>query len=85
MKKFFDQTLSKILFKVNLNFFAEGHGKNCRDIHFSHISQFVKFESLKRKLTTSEDVVLAIQNGQKNANENSLALGILFVKIFKII
>ncbi len=56
--------------KVNLNFFCEKHGKNSRDTHFSCISRFVEQESLIRKLTCTQDLVDAIENGQRKSNEN---------------
>ena len=56
---------------VNLNFFAEKHGKNARDAHFSIISKFIKAESLTRKLTSSQDIVDAILKRQNLANENN--------------
>ncbi len=55
---------------VNLNFFVEKHGKSSRDVHFSCISGFIKRESLLYRLKNSQDVVSAITNGQKKANEN---------------
>ena len=63
-------------FQVNLNFFVEKHGKNNRDAHFSMVSKFVKQESLKKRLISSKDVVNAIKNGQKLANENRCLNGV---------
>lgn len=59
-------------FSVNLNFFAEKHGKNGRDAHFSNISRFIKAESLVRKLVSSQDIVEAILERQKLANTNNI-------------
>jgi len=53
---------------VSLNFFGDKHGKSSRDTHFSHISRFIHFESLKKRLCSSEDIVKAIVNGQKLSN-----------------
>ena len=55
---------------MNINFFAEKHGKNGRDAHFSNIAKFIKAESLVRRLTTSQDIVDAIITRQRMANEN---------------
>ena len=56
---------------VNLNFFAEKHGKNGRDAHFSNLSRYIKAESLVRKLISSQDIVDAISERQKLSNENN--------------
>jgi hypothetical protein len=61
----------KNCFKVNLNFFAEKHGKSCRDTHFSMVSKFIQAESLTKKLTCSLDIVDAILKRQRMANENN--------------
>ena len=55
---------------MNLNFFGDHHGKNARDAHFSNISRFVRDYSLKTRLTCSDDIVKAINEGQMQANEN---------------
>lgn len=39
-------------------------------MHFSNISEFVKAESLKKRLVCTQDVVDAINIGQARANEN---------------
>ena len=36
---------------VQVNFFAEKHGKNSRDQHFSVISHFIRMESFEKKIT----------------------------------
>jgi hypothetical protein len=59
---------------VNLNFFAEKHGKNSRDQHFSTISNFVNAGSLEKRLTSSADIINAIQKHQHIANERRLKL-----------
>lgn len=61
--------------EVNLNFFCEKHGKNGRDAHFSVVSKFVQQASLKKRLICSADVVEAIVEGQKLANQNRLLEG----------
>ena len=63
------------LFQVNLNFFCESHGKNCRDAHFSNITQFVKQESLVRKIENSNDLIEAIKSRQTSANESRIKQG----------
>ena len=60
--------LAEIKINVNLNFFAESHGKNSRDQHFSCISSFLKQSQDEMKLVNTEDVLKAILNGQKRAN-----------------
>ena len=57
-------------FAVNLNFFAEKHGKNGRDAHFSNIAKFIEAESLVSRLATSQDIVDAITKRQTLANKN---------------
>ena len=54
-----------------MNYFAEKHGKNGRDAHFSNIARFIKAESLVRRLSTSQDIVDSLVNRQKMANENN--------------
>ncbi|CAF0988080.1 unnamed protein product [Brachionus calyciflorus] len=56
--------------QVCLNFFCEKHGKNGRDQHFSLVSNFIKQESLVKKLTCSKDIVDAIHKHQTLANEH---------------
>ncbi len=65
------KSIIKKFFSVNLNYFAEKHGKNGRDAHFSNLARFVKSESLVRKLICSQDIVDAIIYRQKMANENN--------------
>jgi hypothetical protein len=65
--------ISLVFSTVNLNFFVEKHGKNFRDSHFSCVSRFIHNESLLKRLTSSEDIVDAIHNGQKKSNENRAA------------
>jgi len=60
------------LILVNLNFFADKHGKNARDSHFSCLSRFIKDESLIRQLKNIPDVVEAINNRQRASNENRI-------------
>jgi hypothetical protein len=68
---------------VNLNFFVEKHGKNSRDAHFSCLSNFIKSQSLIKRLETSADVVNAIHQGQVKSNQNRAFKGNLFLlKIF---
>lgn len=55
---------------MSLNFFIEKHGKNSRDSHFSCISRFIKEESLVKKIESTQDIVDAIHNRQRMANEN---------------
>lgn len=58
-----------------MNFFADKHGKNSRDSHFSCISKFVESESLVKQLKDMKDVVDAINKRQDLANQNRLLLG----------
>ena len=55
---------------VDLNFFGDKHGKNSRDLHFSHLTRFVEAESLLKKLEKSQDIVDAINKRRIIANEN---------------
>ena len=55
---------------MSLNFFAEGHGKNPLDAHFSNIGEMVDRESESSKaLTCSKDIVDTINNKQAKINE----------------
>ncbi len=67
---YFLEELKQEKVSVNWNFFVEKHGKNQRDQHFSSISNFIKMESLIRKLSCSKDVSDAINNRSFLANEN---------------
>ena len=76
---------------MNLNFFAEKHGKNGRDAHFSNIARFIKAESLIRKLVCSEDIVNAINSRQAATNDNKNSnnlfyrhLPLIAINIFEI-
>ncbi|CAF0809146.1 unnamed protein product [Brachionus calyciflorus] len=60
--------LSNEKIQVCLNFFCEKHGKNGRDQHFSVVGNFLKQESLVKKLTCSEDIANAIDKHQKLSN-----------------
>lgn len=53
-----------------MNYFCEKHGKNLRDAHFSCISRFITSESLRKRLCSTGDIVNAISEGQRIANEN---------------
>jgi hypothetical protein len=65
---------------VNINYFAEKHGKNARDAHFSNLAKFVKSESLVRRLENSADIVSAINLRQNMANENKTGFFFNFLK-----
>ena len=54
--------------QVLINFFAEGHGKNPCDSHFSHIGTAVKQQMLRKDVKTLENVKTAIQNYFRNSN-----------------
>ena len=58
-----------------MNFFCEKHGKNQRDAHFSQLAKFINDASMQRALISTEDLVKAIENGQKLANQNRLLDG----------
>jgi hypothetical protein len=55
-----------------LNFFAEKHGKNQRDQHFSNISNFLEKESLFKRLVCTQDIVIAVIKHQHLANEERI-------------
>jgi len=55
-----------------LNFFAEKHGKNQRDQHFSNISYFLEKESLVKRLVCTQDIVNAVIEHQNLANEERI-------------
>ncbi len=66
---FFELASQNII--VSLNFFCEKHGKNSRDQHFSLVSNFIKQESMVKKLCSSQDICDAIEKGQFRANLNN--------------
>ena len=63
---FYELALEGVSVKYNL--FAEKHGKNSRDQHFSVISNFIKQESFVKKLCSSLDIVDAIRKHQDLSN-----------------
>ena len=72
---------------MNLNFFGDKHGKNARDTHFSCISKFIKSESFVRQLSTSMDIVDAINKRQELSNilRKEKSTPLVFYKISIII
>jgi hypothetical protein len=64
--------IKNAIFSVNVNYFAEKHGKNGRDVHFSCISRFLNAESHLKRIKSSEDIANAIEKGQLKANNNRL-------------
>ncbi|CAF0936737.1 unnamed protein product [Brachionus calyciflorus] len=66
---FFFNQLAKEYSSVYLNFFGDKHGKNTRDQHFSVVSNYIKKESLEKKLTCSQDIVDALKRRQKVSND----------------
>lgn len=62
--------LSNENINVSFNLFGEQHGKSARDQHFSRLSEFIRLESLVKKLSSSQDVVDAINKHQLIANMN---------------
>ena len=65
----FDELSKKEKLHINLNFFAERHGKNSRDQHFSVISSYVRLESFKEKITSSQHLVDTINKRQSESNK----------------
>jgi hypothetical protein len=55
-----------------LNFFAEKHGKNQRDQHFSNISYFLEKHSLIKRLVCTQDIVNAVIKHQNLTNEERI-------------
>ena len=68
--------LSHEKIRVCYNMFVEHHGKSSRDQHFSILSMFLKQESFLRKLTSSNDIVSAINNQQQLSNKQREKLGL---------
>ena len=73
---YFFKELADQKVQVSFNLFCEGHGKAARDSHFSIIDNFIKQESLQKKLCSTEDVILAIIKGQKQSNLRREKLGL---------
>ncbi|CAF0729553.1 unnamed protein product [Brachionus calyciflorus] len=65
---YFFQELPQEGIKVCLKFFVEKHGKNSRDQHFLAVSNFIKQESMVKKISCSQDIVDAIHKNQDSAN-----------------
>ena len=55
---------------VNWNFFGEKHGKNSRDQHFSVLTKHVYDESLTHLISTTKDLVDAINMRSIKSKEN---------------
>ena len=67
---------------INLNFFAEKHGKNSRDQHFSVISNYVRLESFKQKITCTQQLVEVLNNRQYESNTMRIAARIPAIESF---
>ncbi len=65
---FVELAIDKI--QVSYNLFAECHGKSSRDQHFSVIGFFIKEAMFNKKLTSTNDVIAAIESGQVKSNIN---------------
>ena len=50
---YFMNQLSQEKISVSFNFFGDKHGKNSRDQHFSVVSNFLKYESFEKQLTST--------------------------------
>lgn len=61
---------------VKWNFFAEKHGKNRRDQHFSAVSNYLKQESFKTKIGSTDDIVNCLNKYQERSNENRKKLNL---------
>ena len=62
-----------IVFKVELNWFGEKHGKSSRDQHFSIISVFLKNAEMTKQLKSTNDVIIALKHEQEKSNEIRLS------------
>jgi hypothetical protein len=85
----FDELL-ELNINVNLNFFAEKHGKNSRDAHFSVVSRFLRDEKNDRsqkKIICTDDIIDCLNRRQDQSNINRMSLGLdpILFKIFKVI
>jgi len=60
---------------VSVNFFIEQHGKNDCDGHFSKISFWLQNKSFSHPILNTNDVVLAIKEGSKTANDRRVQSG----------
>jgi hypothetical protein len=56
---------------VNMNYFGEKHGKFTRDQHFSVISYYLKKESMKNKISSTQDIVDVINKCQAESNSHN--------------
>ncbi len=72
----FVEELSKNRKKISLNFFAECHGKNPLDAHFSNIAEMINRESeSSQSLNCSKDIVDTINKKQAKINEYRVGKG----------
>lgn len=69
---------------VNLNFFAEKHGKNSRDEHFSHVALYIKQLNFKKQLSCTKDIVDAINDGQARSNEHRLSRNEKIIRVIAL-
>ena len=66
----FDDLRLKKKIKIQMNFFAENHGKNSRDQHFSVVSNYVRLESFKVKITSTQQLVDVLNRRQHESNSS---------------
>ncbi len=57
-----------------MNFFGEKHGKSSRDQHFSVLSTFLRNAQITKQLTSTNDVIEALEYEQAKSNENRVKL-----------
>ena len=55
-------------YSIELNYFGEKHGKNNCDQHFSVITKYLEYESYKKRLISSDDIVKCINEHQTISN-----------------
>jgi hypothetical protein len=61
--------LKKEKIQLSFNFFAECHGKNDLDQHFSRISIFIRSVNAKLQIKSTKDIIHHVQDQQKKSNE----------------
>lgn len=60
---------------IQVNFFENKHGKNCRDARFSIVSKYIEYYSFKKAIMTTADIMEAIISGQNQSNNRRIVMG----------
>jgi hypothetical protein len=70
---------------VEVNYFGEKHGKSACDQHFSVLSKYLEYASFNSRLTSSKDIVNAINSHQDSANTNRINMGLEPISVYTML